>query len=63
VLGGASGREQSILDAVNRRGRAIECTTTILPLLSPSGSDGEVVRGAIILMEDGPTRRQDGSDA
>jgi two-component system CheB/CheR fusion protein len=53
VLGGASDREESVVEAVNRRGRAIECVTTILPLLSAS-SDGDSVRGAIILMQDGP---------
>jgi two-component system, chemotaxis family, CheB/CheR fusion protein len=52
VLGGASEREESLLDAVNRRGRTIRCTTTILPLVSASG-DGHGVRGAIVLMEDG----------
>jgi two-component system CheB/CheR fusion protein len=52
VLGGASEREASVLEAVNRRGRAIECATTILPLMSPS-SDGDGVRGAILLMQDG----------
>ena len=30
---GSSEREQATLEAVNRRGRAIECATTILPLL------------------------------
>jgi two-component system CheB/CheR fusion protein len=53
VLGGGSQREQAVLDAVNRRGRAIACATTILPLFSPS-VDGDNVRGAIILMQDGP---------
>jgi two-component system, chemotaxis family, CheB/CheR fusion protein len=52
VLGGASAREQAVLDAVNRRGRAIVCSTTILPLVS--SSDGQAVRGAIVLMEDQP---------
>ena len=53
VLGGASQREQARLEAVNRRGRTIECATTVLPLMSPSANDGQVVRGAIVLMEDG----------
>jgi two-component system CheB/CheR fusion protein len=53
VLAGGSGREETVLDAVNRRGRTIACTTTILPLVSPS-PDGDSVRGAIILMQDGP---------
>jgi two-component system, chemotaxis family, CheB/CheR fusion protein len=60
VLGGASDREETVLEAVNRRGRAIACTTTILPLLSPSG-DGDAVRGAIILMQDGAADGQDGA--
>jgi two-component system, chemotaxis family, CheB/CheR fusion protein len=51
VLGGSSGRERAVLEAVNRRGRTISCATTILPLSAP-GSDGDV-RGAIVLMEDG----------
>jgi two-component system CheB/CheR fusion protein len=59
VLGGASDREEAVLEAVNRRGRAIECATTILPLLS-LGSDGDSVRGAIILMQDGPPSGPDG---
>jgi two-component system CheB/CheR fusion protein len=59
VLGGSSERERTVMEAINRRGRAIDCTTTILPLISPSG-DGELVRGAIILMEDGPVSSQDG---
>jgi two-component system, chemotaxis family, CheB/CheR fusion protein len=59
VLGGGSDREQAVVEAVNRRGRSIGCTTTILPLLSPSG-DGDAVRGAILLMEDGPAG-QDGA--
>jgi two-component system CheB/CheR fusion protein len=53
VLGGASEREHTVLEAVNRRGRAIECTTTILPLVPQGATDGQPVRGAIVLMEDG----------
>ena len=49
VLGGGSGRERAVIEAVNRRGRTIGCATTILPLAS--GVDGGNVRGAIILME------------
>ena len=47
-----------MLDAVNRRGRTIVCATTILPLLTSGGGDGQVVRGAIVMMEDG--RASDG---
>jgi two-component system CheB/CheR fusion protein len=38
------------LDAVNRRGKSIRCQVTCTPLAS--GNDG--VRGAILVMEDGP---------
>jgi two-component system CheB/CheR fusion protein len=51
VLGGSSTREEEVLEAVNRRGRTIECATTILPLVSPATTDGQPVRGAIVLME------------
>jgi hypothetical protein len=62
VLGGASDREHAVVQAVNRRGRAIRCATTILPLVAPSGDHGEAVRGAILLMEDGVAPGQDGHD-
>jgi two-component system CheB/CheR fusion protein len=52
VLGGSSGREEAVIEAVNRRGRTIQCATTILPLTSVA-ADGDGVRGAIILMQDG----------
>jgi two-component system, chemotaxis family, CheB/CheR fusion protein len=61
VLGGASDRENTVVEAVNRRGRAIGCATTILPLVAASG-DGEAIRGAILLMEDGPVAGRDGHD-
>jgi two-component system, chemotaxis family, CheB/CheR fusion protein len=60
VLGGASEREESVIEAVNRRGRTIECATTILPLVSPGADGNGAVLGAIILMEDGRTGGQDG---
>jgi two-component system, chemotaxis family, CheB/CheR fusion protein len=51
VLGGASERERLEVRAVNRRGRTITCTTTVLPL---RGIDGDgPSRGAIVLIEDG----------
>jgi two-component system CheB/CheR fusion protein len=54
VLGGASDREHAVVQAVNRRGRAIGCSTTILPLVAPTGDgNGTAIRGAILLMEDG----------
>jgi two-component system, chemotaxis family, CheB/CheR fusion protein len=62
VLGGASDREDAVVQAVNRRGRAIRCATTILPLVAPNGDHGEAVRGAILLMEDGVGPGQDGHD-
>jgi two-component system CheB/CheR fusion protein len=51
VLGGTSAREEVALNSVNRRGRSIQCVTTVLPLISPRG-EPETVRGAIVLMED-----------
>jgi two-component system CheB/CheR fusion protein len=64
VLTGASARERLELEAVNRRGRAIVCLTSVLPLIG--GTDGDrAVRGAIILMEDAPAvdgRDGDGRD-
>jgi two-component system CheB/CheR fusion protein len=51
VLGGNSDRRQLDVDAVNRRGRLITCTTTILALPAAAG-DG-AIGGAIVLMEDG----------
>ena len=52
VLSGASERESSQLEAVNRRGRTILCAATVLPLIGPVPGDGTRVRGAIVLMED-----------
>jgi two-component system CheB/CheR fusion protein len=49
VLGGTTDRGQVELEAVNRRGRTISLTTTILPLPPGDGASN----GAIILMEDG----------
>ncbi len=53
VLNGASEREMRELEAVNRRGRAIVCTTTVLPLIGVD-PDQNGVRGAIVMMEDRP---------
>ena len=52
VLAGDGGLARMELDAVNRRGRAITCTTTVMPLVSPDG-DEPSVRGAIVLMQVG----------
>ena len=54
MLGGASERETRELEAVNRRGRAIVCAATVLPLVGPAPGDGKRVRGAIVLMENRP---------
>jgi two-component system CheB/CheR fusion protein len=54
VLSGGSAREAHELQAVNRRGRPIVCSATVLPLMSPVAGDGNVVRGAIVMMEDRP---------
>ena len=51
VLGGNSDRRQIEVEAVNRRGRTINVTATIMPL--PSGGADGAIGGAIVLMEDG----------
>lgn len=51
VVGGTSGRERLELQAVNRRGRRMDCVATVLPLRGPR-DDGHT-RGAIVLIEDG----------
>jgi two-component system CheB/CheR fusion protein len=51
VLAQRSERKQVALPAVNRRGRAIECVATVMPLVS--AHDGRAgMHGAILLMED-----------
>ena len=59
VLSGASEREQAELEAINRRGRPIFCTATVLRLQSPGSADGKGVRGAIVMMEDRPRADSD----
>jgi hypothetical protein len=54
VLGGTSERETTDLEAINRRGRPILCAATVLPLVSQAAGDGNVIRGAIVMMEDRP---------
>jgi two-component system CheB/CheR fusion protein len=60
VLARGSAREQLTLPAVNRRGRSIECVTTVLPLVSDNDGRGNR-HGAIVLMEDRPLEARDGN--
>jgi two-component system CheB/CheR fusion protein len=46
VLSGASPREESTLEAVNRRGKAFYCRVTLLPL----GADGDGQTAGLIMM-------------
>lgn len=48
VLQGSSDREEVLLDATNRRGKAFRCRVTVLPLGNAS-IDG--IPGAIVMME------------
>jgi two-component system CheB/CheR fusion protein len=48
VLSGSSPREELVLDAVNRRGKAFQCRVLCMPLTA--GSDGKIT-GVIVLME------------
>ena len=48
TLGGNSEREELVLEATNRRGKAFQCRVTLLPMTNDS--DGGV-SGAIVLME------------
>lgn len=47
-LSGVDGGEPLQLEAVNRRGKSIQCAVTCSPLLGSAGD----VRGAIVLMEE-----------
>jgi two-component system CheB/CheR fusion protein len=47
VLGGEDGLQELTLEAVNRRGRAVRCTLRFAPL----ASDGQEIRGVIVMME------------
>jgi two-component system CheB/CheR fusion protein len=47
-LSGESRGQQTVLDAVNRRGRTIKCAVSCSPLYNAAGSN---VRGAILLMD------------
>jgi two-component system CheB/CheR fusion protein len=48
-LAGGSSREEVVVEATNRRGRAFNCRVTVLPLRD---SDHGAVSGAILMMED-----------
>ena len=54
VLLGAVPSADQTLDAVNRRGRAIECCVTINPLFGPARDGERQIRGAIIVMDEAP---------
>ncbi len=47
TLSGESEREETTVEATNRRGRAFQCRVTMLPI----GRDGQGVVGAIMMME------------
>jgi two-component system CheB/CheR fusion protein len=49
MLAGTSEREQAVVEATNRRGRAFSCKVTLLPLRQ--SRDGEL-SGVIVMMED-----------
>jgi two-component system CheB/CheR fusion protein len=48
AMAGDSEREEVVLNAVNRRGKAFDCRVTILPLGQSDGNDGS---GVILMME------------
>lgn len=49
-LSGESRFEKLMLDATNRRGKAIRCTITCTPLMNA----GEEIRGVMVLIEEQP---------
>lgn len=53
VLTASSEREQVVLAAVNRRGRSIECSVSVSPLIA-GGEAGDPPAGVIILMDPVP---------
>jgi two-component system CheB/CheR fusion protein len=61
-LAGSLEQHESTLAALNRRGRTIACTTTILPLVARGG---DRPRGVIVLMEEQPqaSGKPDGASA
>jgi two-component system, chemotaxis family, CheB/CheR fusion protein len=63
ALGRSDGRRETVLDAINRRGKTIQCRIDCMPLVSPRSE----VRGVIMMMDaehNGPaggrSARQDG---
>jgi len=56
---GRGERQDVELEAVNRRGRAIVCQTTVMPLVAADGDGEPDVRGAIVLMN-GTSATRDG---
>jgi two-component system CheB/CheR fusion protein len=58
VLAGGQERETRTLEAINRRGRPIMLNATVLPLISPSSTDGNRIQGVIVLMEDQPAAEE-----
>jgi two-component system CheB/CheR fusion protein len=61
VIGGGSTVERVRVEAVNRRGRAIFCAATILPLQPVLSADGDSIRGAIVVMEEQATPEATGT--
>jgi two-component system CheB/CheR fusion protein len=47
-LSGESEQQETILDAVNRRGRSIKCRVRVSPFKNPQGD----TQGAILIMEE-----------
>ena len=50
-LTGSSEREELQLDAINRRGRAVRCAVTVLPL-----ADGGEIHGVVVMIETEPAQ-------
>jgi two-component system CheB/CheR fusion protein len=55
AISGADGHQELELEAVNRRGRAIVCRTTVMPLVDAVDGREPAMRGAIVLMDDTPS--------
>ena len=50
ILSGQSSREEVVVDATDRRGKAFQCRVTLVPLGSEGDGDGDVA-GVIMMME------------